>query len=81
MEHAGFVDAAWELFGKTGDAGLLARTASDDRVDQVPVSWPLAGAIVSYRLLDTPVGASDHKSLVVEIDTDKIDTENPWDYR
>jgi len=91
--HAnGLRDVAWELYRQSGDEELLTRTATDDRIDQLWVSAALVPAIVpgSYRLLDDPetprypggpTKASDHRGLVVIIDTDLIDTQNPWSYR
>ena len=81
LVHNGYVDVAWHLFEQTKDESLLVKTASDDRVDQVWVSAPLAGAICDYQVLDTPAGASDHHGLVFRLDTDAIDTSNPWTYR
>ncbi|KQV20829.1 MULTISPECIES: endonuclease/exonuclease/phosphatase family protein [unclassified Kitasatospora] len=78
MMQTGFVDAAWHLYEKTGDPALLARTGTDDRIDQCWVSGPLAPAIVSYRTLDMP---SDHKGLLVQIDPALADTTNVWEYR
>jgi exonuclease III len=79
--HNGYIDAAWHLYQQTGDAQLLRRTATDDRIDQVWVSAPLAPAVRDYRVLDSPPGASDHDGLVVHLDTDLIDTREPWTYR
>ncbi|MQS17891.1 endonuclease/exonuclease/phosphatase family protein [Streptomyces kaniharaensis] len=77
----GLNDAAWHLYQQTGNEALLHRTGADDRIDQLWVSAPLAPAIVSYALLDTPADASDHHGLVVVLDTDLIDTSQPWAYR
>jgi exonuclease III len=81
LRRNGYVDAAWHLYQRTGDEQLLARTATDDRIDQIWVSAPLAPALHGYRILDTPPGASDHHGLVVHLDTDLIDTGDPWTYR
>ncbi len=45
----------------------VAPTGTDDRIDQRWVFGPLADAVVSYRLLTEPLGASpsDQRSLVV----------------
>ncbi|MFI9788509.1 endonuclease/exonuclease/phosphatase family protein [Kitasatospora sp. NPDC051984] len=75
------VDAAWHLHQQTGDDTLLRRTGSDDRIDQLWVSAPLAPAITSYTLLDTPADASDHHGLAITLDTTQIDTTQPWTYR
>lgn len=81
LAQSNFVDVAWHLYEQTGDEGLLARTGTDDRIDQAWVSAPLADAVSGYRLLDTPEGASDHHGLVFRIDTDKIDASDVWTYR
>ncbi|MFJ8746538.1 hypothetical protein ACIRL2_45250 [Embleya sp. NPDC127516] len=78
LAQNGLVDVAWHLFEQTGDHRLLARTGTDDRIDQAWVSSPLAGAVSNYRLLDRPEGASDHHGLVFRIDTDNVDTTDPW---
>ncbi len=72
LEQSGFVDVAYRLFEKTGDEKLLERTASDDRIDQFWVSKPLATAIISYHVIDEPSGASDHKGIVFQLDTDLV---------
>lgn len=80
--HAnGFRDAAWELYQRTGDETLLHSTGTDDRIDQIWVSAPLVPALVSYRLLDAPSGASDHHGVAITLDTDLINTDHPWTYR
>ena len=76
----GLRDVAWELFQKTKDESLLARTGTDDRIDQLWVSAPLVPGLVSYQLLDTPAGASDHHGLVVRLDSEAFITEGPWAY-
>jgi exonuclease III len=81
IARRGYVDAALHYFDKTGDQRLLARTASDDRIDQIHVSTPLADALVRYEVLDTPDGASDHHGVLAEIDTGLIRTDLMWDYR
>jgi exonuclease III len=73
LAQAGFVDVAYHLFEKTGDKGLLERTASDDRIDQFWVSQPLAAAILNYWVISKPDSASDHKGVVFQLDTDLID--------
>ncbi|WP_030889819.1 endonuclease/exonuclease/phosphatase family protein [Streptomyces sp. NRRL S-1868] len=81
LAHNGLVDVAWHLFQQSGDEALLRPTATDDRIDQIWVSGPLADAVSDYQVLDTPAGASDHHGLVVRLDTDAIDTTNLWTYR
>ncbi|MFI1182470.1 hypothetical protein ACH4UT_23350 [Streptomyces sp. NPDC020799] len=81
LAYSGFVDAAWHLYKKTGDKELLRRTGSDDRIDQLWVTAPLAEAITEYRLLDDPADASDHAGVMVRLDLSTADTDNPWDYR
>ena len=81
LAHNGLVDVAAHLYRSSGDTALLARTGTDDRIDQAWVSRPLAGAVRTYRLLNSPGGASDHHGLAFEIDTDAIDTSNPWTYQ
>ena len=76
----GYVDAALRLYDQTGDETLLERTAKDDRLDQFWVSSPLASALVSYQRLTEPAGASDHDGVVVQIDTERIDTAHNWGY-
>lgn len=68
LVHHGFVDVAWHLYQQTGDSALLRATGTDDRIDQGWVSNPLASAIRSYRVLDTPPGASDHAGLLFQLD-------------
>jgi hypothetical protein len=80
LEQAGFVDVAWHMYQKTKDEKYLARTASDDRIDQFWVSQPLAPAIVDYQVIDEPKDASDHKGIAFQLDTELIDTANIWDY-
>ncbi|MEU4118940.1 endonuclease/exonuclease/phosphatase family protein [Kitasatospora sp. NPDC028055] len=77
----GLIDTAWHLYQQTADDTLLRRTGNDDRIDQLWVSAPLAPAVVSYTLLDTPDDASDHHGLAVVLDTDLIDTGQHWTYR
>ncbi|MGW5096305.1 endonuclease/exonuclease/phosphatase family protein [Streptomyces nodosus] len=81
LAHNGFIDVAWHLFQQTKDESLLRPTATDDRIDQVWVSGPLADAVSDYQVLDSPAGASDHHGLVFQLDTDAIDTTNLWTYR
>lgn len=81
MRHNGFHDAARLVFDRDKDETVLARTGSDDRIDQLWVSAALAPAVVSYQLLDTPAGASDHHGLVVILDLERAQTQNPWAYR
>lgn len=76
----GLRDAAWELYQQSKDESLLARTATDDRIDQLWVSAPLASGLVSYQLLDQPAGASDHHGLVVRLETSAFLTDRPWSY-
>ncbi|WP_404870988.1 hypothetical protein ACI1MP_37695 (plasmid) [Kitasatospora griseola] len=76
----GLTDTAWHLYQQTGDELLLRRTGNDDRIDQLWVSTPLAPAVLSYTLLDTPPDASDHHGLAVALDTSRIDTTQPWTY-
>ncbi|MFJ1757252.1 endonuclease/exonuclease/phosphatase family protein [Kitasatospora sp. NPDC088134] len=80
LRQNGLHDAARLVHERTGDASVLARTGTDDRIDQLWVSSPLAPAVVSYQLLDTPAGASDHHGLVVVLDTALVATDNPWTY-
>ncbi|MEU5431113.1 hypothetical protein AB0H73_36670 [Streptomyces olivoreticuli] len=81
LAYSGFVDAAWRLYETTGDASLLRRTGADDRIDQLWVSEPLAGAVAEYRLLDKPEDASDHAGFMVRLDLSTAATDNPWEYR
>ena len=79
--HNGYVDVAQHLYNKTRDERLLAPTSTDDRIDIAWVSRPLVPALVSYRRLPTPTGASDHDGLVIVMDTDLINVSSPWIYR
>lgn len=82
LAQNGFIDVAWQLFKKTKDAGLLAPTGTDDRIDHGWVSGPLADAVSDYRLLTTPADPrGHHHGLTFTVDTDAIDTSNPWTYR
>ncbi|MFF4534116.1 endonuclease/exonuclease/phosphatase family protein [Streptomyces sp. NPDC001407] len=81
LEQSGYVDAAWHLFQESGDKQLLARTGTDDRIDQAWVSTPLRDTITEYRLLDSPAGASDHKGFVLRLDLSKAATDDVWAYR
>ncbi|MGW0885401.1 endonuclease/exonuclease/phosphatase family protein [Streptomyces sp. NPDC002671] len=81
LAHHGYVDVAWHQYQKDKDPGLLAPTGTDDRIDQVWVSTPMAPAVSGYRVLDQPEGASDHKGLVFTVDTDLIDTSQPWRHK
>lgn len=81
LVHNGYVDVAWHLFERTGDERLLLPTGTDDRIDQAWVTAPLAGAVSNYRRLDTPPGASDHDGIAYDLDTDLIDTRDPWTYQ
>lgn len=79
--HKGYVDVAQALFERTGDPQLLACTAHDDRIDVMHVSKPLAPALISYRRLHQPEEASDHDGAVMTMETDLIDTADPWSWR
>jgi hypothetical protein len=74
FQKSGYVDVADYLYEKTGDESLLQRTSRHDRIDQFWVTQALAPAIVSYRVLGAPLNASDHKGIVFQLDTDKVDT-------
>ncbi len=45
------------------------------------MSVPLVPALISYRLLDAPSGASDHHGVAITLDTGLINTDHPWTYR
>ena len=81
LARCGYVDAAWALYQRTGQEDLLGRTGSDDRIDQIWVSAPLAPALSGYGLLDIPAGASDHHGVKVTLDLALADTSNLWAYR
>lgn len=81
LSYSGYTDAAWHLYQQTGDASLLHKTATDDRIDQVWVSEPLADGVTDYRRLDTPSQASDHDGVAVTIDLDRVRTGDVWEYR
>ncbi|HVK25186.1 MAG TPA: hypothetical protein VM677_27835 [Actinokineospora sp.] len=68
LEATAFHDVAWEWYDRTGDDLALARTASDDRVDQGWVTTPLLKSITGYRVLDAPSGASDHLGFEFTLD-------------
>ncbi|WP_370153356.1 hypothetical protein [Streptacidiphilus sp. EB129] len=81
LAQNGLRDVARELHQQSKDDSLLAATGTDDRIDQLWVSRPLVPGLVSYQLLDTPAGASDHHGLVAVIRTEDIVTADPWEYR
>ncbi|MER5781262.1 endonuclease/exonuclease/phosphatase family protein [Streptomyces mobaraensis] len=81
LEQSGYVDAAWHLFQKSGDKQLLARTGTDDRIDQAWVSTPLRDTVTEYRLLDSPAGASDHRGFALRLDLSKAMADGVWAYR
>lgn len=81
LAHYGYLDVALHLYEQAKDPRLLAPTGSDDRIDQAWVSAAVAPAVSGYRLLDQPEGASDHRGLVFTIDTEAINTSNPWTHR
>jgi exonuclease III len=81
LERAGYVDVAHALYKQNGNQTLLQKTAGEYRIDQFWVSQPLSPAIVKYWVVDTPEGASDHKGIVFQLDTDKIDISDAWAYR
>jgi endonuclease/exonuclease/phosphatase family metal-dependent hydrolase len=80
LRQNGLWDAARIVFDRTQDQAVLGRTGTDDRIDQLWVSSPLAPAVQSYQLLDTPAGASDHHGLLVTLDLDLAITDRPWSY-
>ncbi|WP_331452151.1 endonuclease/exonuclease/phosphatase family protein [Streptomyces sp. SS162] len=81
LSYTGFVDAAWELYERTGDETLLRRTCADERIDQLWASAPLRDAITDYQLLNSPPEASDHHGLAVVLDLARAATDNVWEYR
>lgn len=80
LQKAGYVDVAYHMYEKTKDENFLQRTASDDRIDQFWVSQPMAAAINWYWTVDTPTEASDHKAVVFQLDTDRIDHNANFQY-
>jgi hypothetical protein len=68
----GYADAFAVLHDRTGDPQFTARTGRSDRIDTIHVSPPLVPAVTGGRLLDTPPGASDHRGVLVTIDTGLI---------
>lgn len=83
LTYSGYVDVAWHLYELSGrtDTSLLARTGTDDRIDQGWVSRPLAPALTDYRLVDAPVEASDHKGFTFTLDLSKAATDHVWEYQ
>jgi len=81
LAYTGFVDAAWKLYQERGEEELLRRTGTDDRIDQLWASAPLADTLVNYTLLDEPEGASDHHGFAVRLDLSRAKTDNVWEYR
>ncbi|GGT23181.1 endonuclease/exonuclease/phosphatase family protein [Streptomyces griseoviridis] len=81
LSYSGFVDAAWHLYKQHADTRLLATTGTDDRIDAVWTSRPLAPCIADYRLLHEPPGSSDHHGVAVQLDLARADTSDTWDYR
>lgn len=80
LAQAGFVDAAYYLYTKTDDRRFLDFTCTQDRIDQFWVTKPLANAIKDYWIVDAPEAASDHKGIVLQIDTELIDATTTWSY-
>ncbi|WP_432982898.1 endonuclease/exonuclease/phosphatase family protein [Dactylosporangium sp. CA-233914] len=81
LRKAGYHDVAWHLSQRLGDETLLRRTASDDRIDRIHVTGPLADAVSNYQVLEEPADASDHHGIAADLDTDVIDHTNLWTYR
>jgi hypothetical protein len=69
LRKANYVDVAWHIYQATGGESLLRRTASDDQIDRIHVSGPLAPAI------------SDHHGVAIDVNTEAIDRDNVWTYR
>jgi exonuclease III len=80
LEQAGFVDVAYHMYQKTKDEKFLERTANEDRIDQFWVSKPLADRLINYWVVGNPEGASDHKGIVFQLDTDKVNASDNWNY-
>ncbi|MEV4741563.1 endonuclease/exonuclease/phosphatase family protein [Streptomyces sp. NPDC049555] len=74
----GFIDVAWHLYKETGDEKLLERTGSDDRIDWILVSQPLAPCIADYGIVS---GGSDHDGIWVRLDLTKAKSSDVWSYR
>lgn len=80
FEKAGYIDAAYAMYGQTNDKHLLQHTCKMDRIDQFWVSEGLAPGIQSYRVNNTAPEASDHKAIIMQLDTSLIDSSEPWLY-
>lgn len=80
FEKAGYVDAAYEQYSKSNDDSMLQHTCKMERIDQYWVSKPLASSIKSYWTSNHTPGASDHKAIILQLDTALIDTSGAWLY-
>ena len=78
--RAGFADVAGYLYQKTKDDSLLrATTEEGERIDQFWVSKAITSAVERYELTDKNPEATDHFGVVVQIDTEKVDTDHMWE--
>jgi hypothetical protein len=71
LQRNSFHDVALLLHARTGDDRLLARTATDDRIDQAWVTTPLIPTTTNYTRHHTPNGASDHDGIKFTLDTSR----------
>ncbi|UQA97105.1 endonuclease/exonuclease/phosphatase family protein [Streptomyces halobius] len=78
IARKGFVDVAWHLYKQTGDEELLRRTATDDRIDWILISFALAPCIVDYGVVE---GGSDHAGVWARLDLSLAATDNVWEYK
>lgn len=80
LVRGGFVDVAHHLYRKTNDEKLLQPTTNnDERIDQFWVSKAIAPALEHYEQTDKNPKATDHPGIVIEIDTEKVDTQRMWE--
>lgn len=79
FKRANFVDSGQEMYKRTGDKTCIAPTVDDDdRIDQIWVSGALGPALTSYSMTTKNESATDHAGIVVQLDTEKIDTSQTW---
>lgn len=78
--RAGFTDVADYLFKKSKDKELIGSTTDNsERIDQFWVSQAVVPALKSYKTTDKNPEATDHYGIVIEIDTEQVDTQHMWE--
>lgn len=86
LRNHDYLDVAWHLYNTpgtpfTGDEELLRFTGRWDRIDHIHVGRPLGPAIIGYGLMDTPPDATDHLGVWCQLDLDRIDTSDMWEWK